>query len=128
MASGWPSIIPTTIRRPPTSGTQPPASRCQSANLPMWPRANFDQQVFGTIWQYQKTGWSNDSSFVVEVQHRYSKGYAFQVFYTMSNAMRAGSDGWRDDILRAPNVFLPGAVPADQDARNRRLDYRRDTE
>ena len=88
---------------------------------------NFDQQIFGTIWQYQKTGWSNDSSFVVEVQHRYSKGYAFQVFYTMSNAMRAGSDGWRDDILRAPNVFLPGAVPADQDARNRLLYYRRDT-
>ncbi|MBI3646248.1 MAG: TonB-dependent receptor [Acidobacteriales bacterium] len=91
-------------------------------------RRNFDKQVFGTIWQYQKTGWSNDSSFVAEVQHRYSKGYAFQMFYTMSNALRVGGDGWRDDILPATNLYLPGAVPEDPEARNRLLFYRRDTD
>ncbi|MGH9718654.1 MAG: hypothetical protein ACRD8O_00445, partial [Bryobacteraceae bacterium] len=89
---------------------------------------NFDREVFGTIWQYQKTGWSNDNSFVAEVQHRYSKGYAFQVFYTMSNALRAGGNGWADDILRETNLYLPGAVPTDQQARNRLLNYRRDTD
>ena len=91
-------------------------------------RRNFDQQVFGTIWQYQKSGWSNDQSFVAEVQHRYSKGYAFQVFYVMSNAMRTGGNGWADDILQTPSMFLPGAVPTDQQARNRLLFYRRDVD
>jgi hypothetical protein len=91
-------------------------------------RRNFDKQVFGTIWQYQKTGWSNDSSFVAEVQHRYSKGYAFQLFYTMSNAQRAGGNGWADDILPTTNLFLPGAVPEDPQARDRLLFYRRDTD
>ena len=89
---------------------------------------NFDREIFGTIWQYQKTGWSNDSSFVAEIQHRFSKGYAFQLFYTMSNALRAGGNGWADDILRETNLFLPGAVPTDQQARNRLLNYRRDVD
>ncbi len=87
---------------------------------------NFDREVLGTIWQYQKSGWSNNSSLVAEAQRRYSGGYAFQVFYSMSNAMRAGGDGYRDDILRAPNTFLPGAVPDDNQARNRLQFYRRD--
>jgi len=91
-------------------------------------RRNFDREVFGTVWQYQKSGWSNDSSFIAEVQHRYSKGYAFQAFYTMSNALRAGGNGWADDILPETNVYLPGAVPTDQKARNRLLFYRRDTD
>jgi len=91
-------------------------------------RRNFDKEIFSTIWRYQKSGWSNDSSLVAEVQHRYSKGYAFQVFYVMSNAMRAGGNGWADDILQETNMFLPGAVPADQQARNRLLLYRRDTD
>ena len=90
-------------------------------------RRNFDREIFGTIWQYQKSGWSNDSSFVAEVTHRYSQGYAFQVFYTLSNALRAGGNGWADDILPETNLFLPGAVPAEQAPRNRLLFYRRDT-
>jgi hypothetical protein len=91
-------------------------------------RRNFDKEIFGTIWQYQKSGWSNDSSFVAEVQHRYSKGYAFQVFYVMSNALRAGGNGWVDDVLTTPSLYLPGAVPTDQAARDRLLFYRRDTD
>jgi hypothetical protein len=91
-------------------------------------RRNFDQQVFGTMWRYQKSGWSNSSSFVAEVQHRYSKGYAFQLFYVMSNALRAGGNGWVDDQLPTTNLFLPGAVPEDDQARNRLLFYRRDVD
>ena len=90
-------------------------------------RRPFDQQLFGTIQRYQKTGWSNFNGFQLEFEHRYSKGHAFQVFYVMSNAMRVAGDGWRDDILRPASYYLPGTVPEDDAARNRLLFYRRDT-
>ena len=41
--------------------------------------------------------------------------------------MRTAGDGWRDDTLRPANYYLPGAVPEDDQARNRLLFYRRDT-
>jgi len=90
-------------------------------------RRPYDQQVYGTVQRYQKTGWSNFNGFQVEFEHRYSKGYAFQMFYVMSNAMRVAGDGWRDDILRPASYYLPGTVPEDDAARNRLLFYRRDT-
>lgn len=90
-------------------------------------RRPFDQQLYGTIQRYQKTGWSNFNGFQAEFEHRYSKGYAFQLFYVMSNAMRVAGDGWRDDLVRSANYYLPGAVPEDENARNRLLFYRRDT-
>jgi hypothetical protein len=89
-------------------------------------RRPFDQELYGAVQRYQKTGWSNFNGIQMELEHRYSKGYAFQLFYVMSNALRAAGDGWRDDTLRAPNVFLPGIVPQDDGARNRLLNYRRD--
>lgn len=89
-------------------------------------RRNFDKEIFGTIQQYQKTGWSNNNSIVVEVQRRFAQGYGFQLFYTLSNAIRAAGDGWRDDILQATNMFLPGDVPEDPEKRNRLMFYRRD--
>jgi hypothetical protein len=91
-------------------------------------RRPFDREIFSTIREYQKTGWSNSNSLVAEVQHRYSQGYAFQVFYTMSNALRTAGNGWSDDVLNETNVYLPNAVPTDPDARNRLLYYRRDTD
>ncbi len=90
-------------------------------------RRPYDQQLYGVVQRYQKSGWSNFNGFQAEFEHRYSNGYAFQVFYVMSNAMRVAGDGWRDDILRPANYWLPGAVPADDNARNRLLFYRRDT-
>ena len=90
-------------------------------------RRPYDQQVYGTVQRYQKTGWSNFNGVQVEFEHRYSRGHAFQVFYVMSNAMRVAGDGWRDDILRPASYYLPGAVPTDDAARNRLLYYRRDT-
>lgn len=90
-------------------------------------RRPYDQQVYGTVQRYQKTGWSNFNGLQVEFEHRYSKGYAFQMFYVMSNAVRVAGDGWRDDILRPASYYLPGAVPTDDAARNRLLFYRRDT-
>jgi hypothetical protein len=90
-------------------------------------RRTFDQNIWGTITRIQKTGWSNNNSFQIEMQRRYSRGVGFQIFYVMSNAMRAGGDGWRDDVLRPANYFAPGIAPEDDDARSRLLFYRRDT-
>ena len=71
----------------------------------------FDQTVYGTIQEIEKSGWSNDTAFQVEVEHRYSKGYAFQLYYVMSNAMRAGGFGWHDQTITTSSAFLPGTVP-----------------
>ncbi|MGD0773402.1 MAG: TonB-dependent receptor [Candidatus Solibacter sp.] len=88
---------------------------------------NLNQTVYGNLEEYGKTGWSNSNSLEFQVEHRYSKGVAFQLYYTLDNAFRAGGMGWHDDIVQDPNVFLPGAVPTDFDARNRFLYYQRDT-
>jgi len=50
------------------------------------------------------------------------------LFYVISNATRASGNGWSDDLLQEPNMFLAGAVPTDPGQRNRLLNYRRDIE
>ena len=89
-------------------------------------RRNHDRQTLGTIQQYRKTGWSNSNNITVEVQRRYAQGLGFQFFYTLSNAMRVAGDGWRDDNMLTPNLYLRGAVPEDYNQLNRFLNYRRD--
>jgi hypothetical protein len=91
-------------------------------------RRPYDREIFSTVREFRKSGWSNNNSLVAEVQHRYSQGYAFQAFYVMSNALRVAGNGWSDDVLNATNVYLPGTVPDDEQARNRLLYYRRDTD
>ena len=88
---------------------------------------NLNQTTYGNLEEYGKTGWSNSNAFEFQVEHRYSKGVAFQWYYTLDNAYRAGGMGWHDSIVQDPNVFLPGAVPTDFNARNRFLYYQRDT-
>jgi len=88
----------------------------------------FENTLLGDIERYQKTGWSNANAFQFELQRRFSRGYAFQAFYVMTNAFRAGGRGWQDDMIPGAAVFLPGAVPEDINARNRFLNYRRDTD
>ncbi len=91
-------------------------------------RRNFDQTSYGDIEEYRKTGWSNYSGARFELQRRYSKGYGFQLYYVISNAFRAGGNGWSEDFVKEANVFLKGAVPEDLGQRNRFLNYRRDPE
>ena len=88
----------------------------------------FENTVLGSIERYQKTGRSSASAFQINVQRRYAKGYAFQVFYVLTNAFRAGGRGWQDDMIPTTTVFMPGAVPEDIEARNSFLNYRRDTD
>ena len=55
-------------------------------------RRTYDQTgAYGEFQEYDKIGWFEHRRFQVEVEHRYSKGYAFQFFYVMSNVMRAGA-------------------------------------
>ena len=87
----------------------------------------FDQTTYGTIARYQRTGYTNYNSFVLEVNKRFSRGYAFQAFYNLANSFRIGGNGWRDSPILSPDNFLPGSVPTDPDAFNRFYNYQRDT-
>jgi hypothetical protein len=73
------------------------------------------------------TGWSNFNGMTLEAEHRYSKGFAFQVFYNMGNAFEAGGHQWNSTVAD-PLSFFPGQVPTDYDARNRLLNYQRNTD
>jgi len=86
-------------------------------------RRPYDQQVFGTVRQFRSTGWGNTSALSMELERRYSQGYAYQLSYTITNSMYAGSRSTVPEL----NLYLPGAVPADYDKRNRFLNYSRDT-
>jgi hypothetical protein len=71
--------------------------------------------------QYVTSGKANFNGAQLEVERRFRKGLAFQAFWVLANTLtETGS-------LPSSNTFLPGAVPADLDAANRFLNYRRDT-
>lgn len=61
------------------------------------------------------------------MERRYSRGVAFQFFYVLTNAMRVGGDAENDPALASASAYLPGSVPEDPAARNRFLNYQRDT-
>lgn len=83
----------------------------------------YDQHVYGTMQQYQNIGWSNTQSFKVELEHRYSKGYAYQLFYVMSNSLTAGGTSWYGDTLLGTNQYMPGTVPENAHDRLRLASY-----
>jgi hypothetical protein len=91
-------------------------------------RRPFDQTVYGTIEEYRKSGWSNFNGMQFELQRRYSRGVAFGLFYVVGNALNAGGEGFSGtSIIPDTNQFLPGAVPTDINARDRLINYERDT-
>ncbi len=88
---------------------------------------NYDQTVYGTLAEMRSSGWSNFNGITLEAERRYSGGYGFQFFYNTGNTLRAGGKYPRgNSMILAENQFLPGAVPADYDTRNRFLNYLRD--
>jgi len=89
-------------------------------------RRPYDQQVYGTVEEYLKTGWSNDNGMQFELEHRYSKGYSYQVFYNVQNAFTAGGRSY-NTVIPDLNQFLPNTMPADFDKLNRLYNYQRDT-
>ena len=65
----------------------------------------------------------------VELERRFSKGFAYQIFWNVGNTylINQDTDGTQGgESMPSINVFLPGAVPSDFDERNRFLNYRRD--
>ncbi|MEK7403659.1 MAG: carboxypeptidase regulatory-like domain-containing protein [Acidobacteriota bacterium] len=91
-------------------------------------RRSYDKVVYGGIEEYRMTGWSNFNGLQFEMERRYRKGYGFQIFYVVGNTLGAGGQEWSGtSVLPELNQFLPGAVPAGIDERNRFLNYQRDT-
>lgn len=91
-------------------------------------RRPFDQTVYGSLRQWQKTGWSNFNGVQMELERRYSKGWAYQLHYVVGNAFAAGGQEWSGtSLIPELNQYLPGDIPSDVNARNRFLNYQRDT-
>ena len=94
-------------------------------------RRAIDQTTFGDISIYTKLGYSNYTGVQLELERRFSRGLAFQLFYLMSNSASTGniaSQGggfatYQDD---QPEIFLPGAVPQNAADRLRFYRYQRD--
>ena len=96
-------------------------------------RRSFDQTTYGRISSYSKLGYSNFNGLRLELERRYSRGLAMQVFYVMSNALSTGGlpSGGGSVVSNAvyqPEIFLPGAMPQNLDERIRFYRYSRDTE
>jgi hypothetical protein len=88
---------------------------------------SFDKTTYGTIERWQNTGWGNSNGIQLDLERRYSKGIAYQLFYVLSNTMMAGGNGYSGtSIIPELNQYMPGEVPTDMDARNRLLNYQRD--
>ena len=89
----------------------------------------YDTTTYGTISEYMRRAYSNANSVILEAQRRYSRGVGFQFAYVMTNALTESTlvgNGGGSGVAPVSN-FLPGAVPTDFDARNRFLNYQRDT-
>jgi len=86
-----------------------------------------ENTYWGYIERWQNTGWGNSNGIQLEVERRYSKGVAFQLFYVLNNVMKAGGDSYDlTSNINELNQYMPGAVPTDVNARNRMLNYQRD--
>jgi len=94
-------------------------------------RRAIDQTTFGDISIYTKKGYSNYTGAQFELERRFSNGLAFQLFYLMSNSASTGNvasqgGGFATYQSDQPEIFLPGAVPANAADRLRFYRYQRD--
>jgi len=92
----------------------------------------YDQTTWQTITQFSHIGYSNYNGLKLEVVHRYSRGYAFQWFYVMGNALTSVTSNSNTATTASivpldTNLYLPGAAPTDLEKLNRFLNYQRDT-
>ena len=88
----------------------------------------YNQVTYGSLENWQNTGWGNSNGITLEVQRRFSKGYAYQFFYVLDNNFAAGGQGYGGtSVIPSLNQYLPGSVPANSSQLNRLLNYQRDT-
>ena len=87
----------------------------------------FENTVYSSINEYTAKGRSRFNGMQLELERRYDKGFAYQIFYLVGNTMiLGGQEG--NDFVGSLNTYLPGAVPENIDQRIRFLQYRRDLE
>ncbi|MBI3278650.1 MAG: carboxypeptidase regulatory-like domain-containing protein [Acidobacteria bacterium] len=96
----------------------------------------YDRRTWGNNVMSTKHGFANNSSFQFNYQRPLKNGYAYQIFYVLSNGFRIGGNTFRDSVLYPPEAFAPGILPADLNTGtllepskdlNRFLHYRTDT-
>ena len=90
-------------------------------------RRNWDQTVYGDILKYTKSAYSNYEGVQMELERRFTKGYGFQLYYVIGNAMTLTAMADQANSIAETNQFLPGKVPTDLEQRDRFLNYQRDT-
>jgi hypothetical protein len=87
----------------------------------------WDQTVYSSVNQIVPKGWSRFNGVQLELERRYAKGFAYQLFYVLGNTMMVGGQE-SSDYVGSLNMYMPGAVPVDIDQRIRFMQYRRDWE
>lgn len=106
----------------------------QGVAIPTGSNANTTRQydsVWNAINQYSHVGYSNYEGIRLEVLRRFTRGYAFQWFYVLGNALTSTTTnstaiGTQSLVPLDTNLYLPGAVPSDINQLNRFLNYQRD--
>lgn len=97
----------------------------------------YDRRTWGNNVLSTKYGFANNSSFQFNYQRPYKNGYAYQIFYVLTNAFRIGGNTFRDSVLYPASSFAPDFFPSGMDTGtvlkpsqelNRFLHYRTDTE
>ena len=93
-------------------------------------RRPLDKTTYGTLNYYERSAYSNYNGLELQVSRRYKSGYSYQFFYVLANALSTGNvdSGNAATSANFPvETYLSGAVPQDQAARNRFLNYQRDS-
>jgi hypothetical protein len=88
----------------------------------------YDQRAYGDITVYMPVAYGNYHGMQFELERRFSRGFAYQLLWNFGNSIWIGRDNVDvpgTDTVPSINTFLPGAVPADFDARLRFLNYAR---
>ena len=92
-------------------------------------RRSYDQTTYGNINLFTTSGYGRYNGVQFELERRYNNGIGFQTFWVIGNTLLVNrdTDGTQgEDSVLGLNNYLPGAVPADPQARNRFLNYKRD--
>jgi len=83
----------------------------------------------GSITEYMHNGWANNNGMELQLERRFTSGYAFQISYDLLNAFASTSCNSGCTVATAniypANYYLPGTVPSDFNTRNAFLNYER---
>lgn len=105
------------------TGTLPPTGTYAATALNV-----YDTTTYGSLISQDRNGWSNNNSLQVNYQRLYQRGYAFQVFWVYSQAMRVGGNAFRDSNIYPYEAYAPGAAPtSDPHELNRFENYQIDS-